>query len=322
MWKAVLAAAISLTLSIAGLFQSPALAADAQTWDVQAGSATFDAAGPSGGGNRFYPEAITIHQGDSVAFAPVGAHTVTFNRPPGPVFAFFGPSGSTTISSPTQQTNCGFIGGGPGAPGCTLTFASTLPVGHYTVLCLLHLGMAETIHVVAAGASLPKTSAEYRAIAQRQIARDLAAVAQTAAEARDNFEDEDGSPTVLVGVGNRRVTNLRFFPASVTVRVGQRVTFLKTKDPTEPHTVTFGAEPADPIAQLLVRGGSTYSGTENISSGFMSTRAQFAFFQLAGTPLPVALTRYSVKFTGVGDFTYICALHDGVGMRGTVHVVH
>jgi plastocyanin len=317
-----LAAAISAILSIAGFLQSPALAAEVQTWDVQAGSASFDSAGPSGGGNRFYPEAITIHQGDRVTFTPIGPHTVTFNRPPGPVFRLFMPSGGTTISSPTQQTNSGIFGGGPGAGSYTLTFASTVPTGSYKVICALHIGMVETIHVVAAGAALPKTPAEYRALAQREIARDLATQAEIAAEAREDFEDEDGSPTVLVGAGNRRVTNLRFFPADVTVRVGQRVTFLKTKDPTEPHTVTFGTQPADPIAELTAYGGSTYSGTENISSGFMSTKAQYAFYQLGGTPLPVALTRYAVKFTKAGDFTYVCALHDGVGMVGKVHVVH
>jgi len=123
---------------------------------------------------------------------------------------------------------------------------------------------------------------------------------------------------VLVGVGNKRVTNLRFFPAAITVHVGQTITFLKTHDPTEPHTVTFGAEPQGPP---VAGGGSTYSGTENLSSGLMTTRAQYAFYQLAGTPLPVALTKYRVTFTASGDFSYLCTIHDGIGMKGTVHVV-
>jgi plastocyanin len=320
MRKALCAAVASAALSISGLLGSPALAASAHTWQVQAGSASFDGAGPSGVGNRFYPEAIAIHPGDSVTFSPVGPHTVTFNRPPGPIFVLFVPSGNTTITSPTQQVNSGFIGFPPGVT-YTLTFASTLPAGRYTVICGLHFGMTETIDVLPPSKALPKTDAEYRAIAQQEIARDLAAAAEIAAEARDNFEDEDGTPTVLVGAGNKRVSNLRFFPAEVTVRVGQAVKFLKTQDPTEPHTVTFGKEPADELEQLMARGGSTYSGTEDISSGFLSTKAQYAFFQLAGTPLPVALTKYKVTFTNVGTFKYICALHDGAGMVGTVRVV-
>jgi plastocyanin len=280
----------------------------------------FDGSGPSGGGNRFYPDAIAIHQGDSVKFTPTGPHTITFNRPAGPLFGLFGPFGDPTITSATQQTNSGIIGFAPGDT-FTLTFASSLPVGTYMVICSLHLGMAERIEVLPASAELPKGDAEYRAIAQREIARDLAAQAEIAADARDNDEDEDGSPSVLVGAGNKRVSNIRFFPAAITVHVGQTIRFLKTQDPTEPHTVTFGTEPADPFAQLVARGGSTYSGTENISSGFMSTKAQYAFYQLTGTPLPVALTKYRVTFTTAGDFSYFCAIHDDAGMRGTVHVV-
>ena len=317
MRKTIAAAALSAVLSVTGLFGSPALAAATHTWQVQAGSLSFDAAGPSGGGNRFYPAAIAIHAGDSVTFTPIGAHTITFNRPAGPVFQLFGPFGNTTITSATQPVNSGIIGEAPGA-SYTLTFASTLPVGRYTVICGLHIGMTEKIHVLPASAELPRTDADYRAIAQEQIADDLAAQAEIAADARSETEDEDGSPSVLVGAGNKRVTNLRFFPAAITVHLGQTVTFLKTHDPTEPHTVTFGTElPGPPVAY----GGSTYSGTEDISSGFMSTRAQYAFYQLAGTPLPVALTKYRVTFTAVGVFSYLCVLHDGIGMRGTVHVV-
>ncbi|MDQ6852907.1 MAG: plastocyanin/azurin family copper-binding protein [Actinomycetota bacterium] len=319
MRKTVWATALSAMLSVTGLFGSPALAAGGHTWQVQAGSLAFGATGPTGGGNRFYPAAIAIHQGDSVTFSPMGAHTITFNRPAAPVFALFGPFGDRTITSPTQRTNSGIIGQGPGT--YTLTFASTLPTGRYTIICGLHIGMRETIAVLPSTEKLPKTDAEYRAIAQKEIARDLANLADIAADARDNNEDEDGNPSVLVGAGNTRVSNLRFFPGAVTVHVGQTVTFLKTQDPTEPHTVTFGTEPADPLAQQLARGGSTYSGTENISSGFMSTPAQYAFYQLAGTPLPVALTKYKVTFTKVGDFAYFCAIHDVVGMRATVHVV-
>jgi plastocyanin len=318
MRKTACAAALSAVLSVTGLFASPALAASAHTWQVQAGSLTFDGAVPSGGGNRFYPAAVAIHPGDSVTFSPMGAHTITFNRPPGPVFRLFGPFGDQTITSAGQQVNSGIIGAGPPGAGYTLTFASTLPTGRYTVMCGLHIGMRESITVLPASETLPKTDAENRAIAQRQIARDLAATAEIAAEARDNDEDEDGSPSVLVGAGNNRVSNLRFFPAVVTAHVGQAVTFLKTKDPTEPHTVTFGTEPPD---AFVTHGGSTYSGTENISSGFLSTKAQYAFFQLAGTPLPVALTKYKVTFTKVGDFAYFCAIHDDIGMKATVHVV-
>ncbi len=327
---------VAATLAVTGLFSSPSLASTPSTWHVQAGSIAFDASGPSGGGNRFYPSEISIHAGDSVVFGLMGPHTVTFNRPPVPLFALFAPINATptagTISSPAVPVSSGIVGTAPGDT-YTLTFASTLAPGRYTVICGLHIGMTETIRVLPSSAQLPKTDAQYTAIAQREIARDLATTARIAARGggggendnEDEGENDDrggrDNPTVFVGLGNQRVTNLRFFPQIITVHVGQTVSFLKTKDPTEPHTVTFGTEPADPIAQLMARGGSTYSGTEDLSSGFMSTKAQFAFYMLSGFPLPVALTKYRVTFTTPGTFAYFCAIHDDVGMRAFVHVI-
>jgi plastocyanin len=319
-----LASVVAATLAITAIFSSPSFASTPNTWHVQAGSVSFDASGPSAGGNRFYPEALSIHAGDSVLFTPIGPHTVTFNRPPGPLFFLFGPIGGSpsagTIGSPSAPVSSGFIGGAPGDT-YRLTFASTLAAGRYTVICGLHLGMTETIDLLPSTQALPKTDAQYTALAQKEIARDLAHAADIAKAATENDQKEDDNQLVLVGAGNARVSNIRFFPAAVTIHVGESVTFLKTHDPTEPHTVTFGTEPPDPLGQLMARGGSTYSGTENLSSGFMSTAAQFAYFQLAGLPLPVALTKYRLTFTKAGDFAYFCALHDGAGMRGVVHVV-
>jgi len=320
---------VVLTLAVTAMLSSPSVASTPNTWHVQAGSVAFDASGPSGGGNRFYPSELAIHAGDSVVFGLMGPHTVTFNRPPVPLFALFAPINATptagTISSPSATVSSGFVGTAPGDT-YTLTFAGTLASGRYVVLCGLHIGMSETIDVLPSATPLPKTDAEYTAIAQREIARDLASTARIAASYGENGdedrdENDDSGPTVFVGLGSQRVTNLRFFPSVLTVHVGQTVNFLKTKDPTEPHTVTFGSEPADPIAQLMARGGSTYSGAEDLSSGFLSTKAQYAFYMLAGLPLPVALTKYRVTFTTPGTFTYFCAIHDDVGMRAVVHVV-
>jgi plastocyanin len=206
------------------------------------------------------------------------------------------------------------------APGDSYKLTFNVPAGRYTVICGLHLGMTETIDVLPMSEALPKTDAQYQSIAQREVARDLAAVADIASEARENNEDQDGTPTVLAGAGNRRVANLAFFPAAVTIHVGQKVTFLKTQDPTEPHTVLFGIEPPGEVAPLIASGGNTYNGTGTVNSGFLSTKAQYQYYQLAGTPLPVAVTKFTVTFTAAGTWDYICALHDGAGMRGKVIV--
>src|SRR5437867_606857 len=250
------AAGAAVVLSISGILASPALSAGT-TWQGQAGSVGFESPGVViGGGNRFYPESIAIHPGDTVAFNPIGPHTVTYNRPPGPVFVLFGPSGVTTLSTPGDRVNSGIIGEGPPPqPAFTVTFASTLPAGVYKFICGLHLGMTEAIEVLPMSEALPKTDAQYGAIAQREITRDLASLAEIASEARENDQDEDDGPSVLVGAGNKRVSNLRFFPQTTTIRVGQTITFLKTHDPTEPHTVTFGPENPDMFLQLVPEGG-------------------------------------------------------------------
>ena len=323
MLRIVSVVATTVVLSITGIFTSPALATaePAHTWQVQAGSVPIlDAAGPRGAGNQFYPGHIAIHQGDSIKFSPFGPHTVTFNRPPVPVFAMFMPFGGTTLADPGQSLNSGFIGAGPGT--FTVTFASTLPAGRYEFICSLHLGMSETVDVMPAGAELQRTDADWSAIAQREMTHDLATVERVNAAAAEDLQDE-GNPTVQIGAGTRRVTNLRFYPSAITIHKGQTITFLKTEDPTEPHTVTFGDAliPGDPLSEFRASGGSTYDGTGVANSGFLSTDEQFAFYHLAGLGLPVAVTKYSLTFTSIGDWNYICAIHDEAGMRGVVHVV-
>jgi plastocyanin len=186
------------------------------------------------------------------------------------------------------------------------------------------MGMAGTIDVLPLSESLPKTDAEYGSIASREIAKDLETAAEIAAEANQN--DEDGGPTVSVGAGNKRVTNLRFFPSTLNIRVGQTVTFLKTHDPTEPHTVTFGAEVGPPPAELFPAGPtSTGSPSTQVHSGWLQTQKQVDFYNFASGGPPwsavVARTKYKVTFTAPGVYDYICAIHDDAGMRATV-IVH
>jgi plastocyanin len=330
MLRIVSAVAATVVLSITGIFTSPALATTTpppapQQWDVTAGSPeVLDSFGPRGAGNRFYPESIAIHAGDSIAFKPHGPHTVTFNRAPGPVFLLlFDPNAVTpspaTLASTTGAVN-GVLGfGPPPQPPFVLTFTSP---GSYKIICMLHFGMSEMVNVLATDVTLPKTKADYAAIAQAEIDRDTASVNRIDRAATDNFQDEDGNPTVLVGAGNSRVSNIRFYPSSVTIKVGKTITFLKTQDPTEPHTVLFGGSELDMFTELIPIDRSAYDGSGTANSGFMVTRDQFDYYQLGGfiPGLTGALTKYTLTFTKAGDFKYICGIHDGAGMFGFVHV--
>ena len=310
-----LSAALVITASLGGTARA------ASVWHVQAGSVGFLPSGApnfAGGiGNAFYPGTIAVHPGDTVSFTAVGPHVIAFNPPPAPLFTFFAPNGVTTLETPTTFINSGFVGFGPPAP-FNVTIGTALPPGSYPYFCMLHFGMKGTIDVVPLSEALPKTDLQYAAIAQRQIARDLAKAAEIAADAREDEQDEDGTPTILVGAGNARVSNLRFFPETTSIQVGQSINFVK-KDPTEPHTVTFGPEPAD---DLLPSGPPpyTYGGTGTVHSGFLLTKDQFNFYHFPPFVPLVQTTRISIKFTAPGTFRYICTIHDGEGMVGTVVV--
>jgi plastocyanin len=60
------------------------------------------------------------------------------------------------------------------------------------------------------------------------------------------------------------------------------------------------------------------SPADSVNSGFLVAAPQ----ERVGLPQsPQAVTRFRVTFTGPGTFNYICALHDDLGMVGTVVVV-
>ena len=95
-------------------------------------------------------------------------------------------------------------------------------------------------------------------------------------------------------------------------------------DPTEPHTVTFGTEPANPMAIVgavpTADGalhGTIASATDSVSSGFLAAAPQD---QIGSPQQPPGTTRIRITFTKAGTYNYICALHDVDGMVGQVVV--
>lgn len=322
--RRIASAAVSAALMVTASLATPASATSGTTWHVQVGSGGFTGGAFDGrAGNAFYPGTIAVHPGDTVVFTPVSPHTITFNPPPVFKFFLFAPTASSgTLGSPGDFVNSGFDPTAPPSP-FTLTIGGSLPPGRYKYICMLHLGMSGTVKVLPLSEATPKTDAEYGAIASREIARDLATAAEIAADARENDEDEDGAPTVSVGAGNKRVTNLRFFPSTVTVHLGQTVTFQKN-DPTEPHTVSFGPEPGPPPAEFFPAGPTTTgSPSTQVHSGWLLTQKQVDFYGFASSPFAsvAAKTKFKVTFTAAGRYDYICAIHDQAGMKATVIVL-
>ena len=298
----IAAVALPLTLSSTALASTPA----AHTWTVQAGSQSSNMAIQS---MAFLPANVYVDAGDSVRWRANSAepHTVTFLAA-GQTFASLEPFNpgnplellkqGSSVYDGTSYYNSGMLmtvkDAYPFAKSYRLTFPTA---GNYTYYCLVHgMAMIGVVHVRAAGTPYPFTQAQYNKAAAKAEARLLrngrALTRETEREARGR--------KVIEGADNGKVMVMRFIRKNIVVRLGQTVTFVNN-GMGAPHTVTFGKEPANPTAPLgnpaNFRGGQLSSG-----------------FALPGST-------FKVTFNKVGNFHYICALHDYMGMVGNVKVV-
>jgi plastocyanin len=333
------------TTGLGGVASIQASATDsATTWHVQAGNAddpTFTSVAQEI--TTFYPARITVHPGDDVTFSAVGFHTVTFNpiRIPGvPTFAYADPTFGGFSNNPLTIANQpggaplnagGFGDGPPGVPATTYTLhvdANAAGGGTtYQYFCMLHRDMTGFITVLPAGSKLPSTDAKNQLRAQKAMAADLARGAAALRRASSHFEDNQ----VAAGLGVASVQGLgadsilRFAPATIEIKAGQSVTWIN-KDINAPHTVTFGAElPGPPGAPpgFLPYGGSTVSSTsDQVNSGFLISHELIDYLNVSSLIPPGFVVTRQVTFTfpKAGTYQYFCALHDFLGMRGTVIV--
>jgi plastocyanin len=302
----------------------PALAAT--TWHVNVGAQTPDAGVQA---NGFFDNNITVDVGDKVTWTEaVGEiHTVTFlsGAPEPPLFFIignqlipngqaFGPAGGPTYAG------SGFVNSGLFAvPGQTFSLTFTAP-GTYSYLCLVHAGMTGTVKVNPAGTAYPASQSDYdRQVLPEQAqllgqGRSLLGQGQAAAAQAGPTSVTVGIGELVPGVGSLAV--LRFVPDQRLVHVGQTVSWTDL-DPQTPHTVTFGTEPpGGPFGAYApssnVSGGhaTLSSPTQSVNSGFI---AEDPAFKVSNT--------FSATFTAPGTYSYFCALHDDLGMRGTIVVL-
>jgi len=134
-----------------------------------------------------------------------------------------------------------------------------------------------------------------------------------------------GENVTITGAGSQAVSLMRFVRDTIDVRVGDTVEWASL-EPSINHTVTFGTEPADPrppSTNVLptsdgARQAVIGSPADSVNSGFLTPAPQ----DRAGlAESPPGVTRFRVTFTSPGTFNYICAIHDQLGMKGTV-IVH
>ena len=240
------------------------LAADAaaKTWYATVGAESDDLGSQ---GWAFLPNELWIHEKDSVTwtFASDEPHTVTFllAATVRPTIAndamFLAPSGSSFPGLPPNDVNSGELCRNPAncppAPGNTYTVKFPTP-GNFKLVCLAHLYMNGTIHVLAASALLPHDQAFYDREATHQsdhLLSDIDHDVEDIDHRGDSDRDDSVSHRVIAGIGQVAATGggfqtaeiVRFFPETITVHVGDTVEWTNP-DPMTNHSITFGVDPA------------------------------------------------------------------------------
>jgi len=327
----VLALAALLAFSAAG--SKPASAAGA-TWNIVVGQSAQSIAA-----NDFLPDAITIHEGDTIHFASpsLEPHTVSYvpagmatpglivPGPSGPPQFMFNPdAANATAAGPfdaAKYYNSGLLQQNSTAD---LTFPTH---GTFTFLCLLH-GPTMSITVNVVNAAVPvqtqaQLDAQAKAFGDELIADGVFAAAGIRSTSQ-LMADGSHNWSVQTGGGAKEADILQFNTQNITIAVGDTVTW--TNPTATPHTVTFldAGDTAPPLITpvfqpsgpplltftakaFLPAGGATYNGSGYTNSGF---------FDAAEGPT----NKYALKFTAPGTYKYLCLLHADQGMVGTITV--
>ncbi len=330
-------AVLMLMASIALLVPAPSRTIAATTWTVKAG-----AAGPNESTQalRFLPQEITIKEGDTIQWVLGGnGHTVFFpagqKAPeliiPGKMKGELLWNSDVMFPSPKKiyagsgPFSGGFMDADPNAPKSTaITFSKA---GAFKYVCMFHPGMEGKVIVQVAGSSYPKTQEEYSRIGAEEAQVALVKAQALRDETKPIITTKAGKRTFtlnLVGDQKTMATFLRFPAQTLTISRGDSVTWAM-KDPTEVHTVTFGADqkavdiaivkpqpqgpPLITVNPKAIKpsGGSVHGGPGFHNSGFLLTEGP-------------GVRSYTLTFTRHGTFDYICAVHALLGMKATVVV--
>lgn len=320
-----LAVGVAASALAVGVLAPGAIAADGTVaWQAAAGTSSRDQAVQV---NSFLPRDLTVDAGDTITWTVRSGefHTVTFlsgaDAPPlitfgptGPEFnlAAVLPSGGPTYDG-TGIANSGLINSGD---HYTLGFNKA---GTYQFLCLVHAGMAGTVHVQAAGTAYPKTQAQYDN--EALVSGNRLTNSGRTLEARTLAgERSSGAGTAAVGTGvavnGGSLAIMRFLPGKMVIHAGQSVTWTN-HDPETPHTITFGEEPGGgPLGAFAPSG----TGIDGPGHATLSSPNETANSGVVGAGLPFGTT-FTATFTNPGTYHFICALHDTLGMTGTIVVV-
>lgn len=328
--------------SIAGL--PKASAATTLTLNVGGGGSGVAA-------NDFFPDALTIHQGDTVhfvnpyeeihttTFVPAGQASAEFlvPGPAGPPQFEFNPvaanptfTGSAPVTfDPTKYYNSGIMQKGGTAD---VVFSTT---GTFTFVCLVHgsidasgnaHGMVLEVKVVgtSTGGTDTQSTIDSRGATQRDALISKGSQAATGAVAVQTIQPDGTSHwAAKIGLSIPDADVMRFLPTNISIKTGDTIDWDNVSD--APHTVTFTSGAADPellnpLPQpsgppLLIINPQVLlpaGGKSYDGAGYVNS----GILQ-QGTPIG---TKFSLTFTKPGTYTYKCELHADQGMTGTITV--
>jgi plastocyanin len=324
--------AVVSTIGALGLGALPSAASAAPPqpvqWKATAGAQTADEGIQA---NAFLPHDMTVNVGDTITWnVPTGEfHTVSFLSggdkpsliiPGGPDGIQLNPEAISPSGGPSYSGS-GFFNSGLLVQNGTysLGFGAT---GDFNYVCLVHAEMKGVVHVNDAGTRYPRSQSQYDQQGRAQglgllgLGRGLAGQGLATAL-------KGGGTAVTAGIGQflpsaATLAVLRFEPQYRVVHVGDTVTF-SNLDPETPHTITFGQEPGPPgdlFAAFPPSGAIDGPGHSTLTTPGQAVNSGF----LGAAPLPFGTT-FQVKFATRGTYTYICALHDDLGMKGTIQVL-
>jgi plastocyanin len=253
---------------LAALFIVSSPAKASTTYNANAGGETQD---QSVQANGFFPNELWIFEGDSIkwTFVPKNEiHTVTFLTP-GQVRPIAPPPAGPPF--PVQGVNCGPVPNSYDGSACVSTpvgmnggsaFTVTFPkAGNYKLVCLVHTSMNGTVHVlvnISQNTPLIHSQGFYDDVAEDETEAVLSDIDHGGDENRRGSDDQsEDNHAVIAGIGEIVATGggtldrsvVRFLPGTIHIHAGESVVWTNL-DPTVPHTVTLGTEPAGFIPTL------------------------------------------------------------------------
>jgi plastocyanin len=252
------------------------------------------------------------------------------------------PVGCGTAAAPcsfdgTSVVSSGFLFSNPSAQP-SFSVRITAPVGHYSLICLIHDGMQIPLDVVSAGQSIP-SPAQVAAQAAREAARANAIDAPKADAQAQQVQTSgiSGGHTrwsISAGGFYKQVSANEYPDAGVTLRVGDE---LQVNGLEEIHTATFPLSAAATVPFIVSQCEVPGPDTPATSPADCASPSQFqlALNNQAVAPTPanelsdpdafvnggLIATGQAATFRAVapGTYTMVCLVH-GPEMSTTVTV--